>query len=388
MRPEKCIGCQACVDFCPNGAITFGYDMWGEGRATINTDLCIDCGACYRICPDCTIKKNDAQESVYAVFSKKHRHTGSSGGVFYELASRFIEAGGVVYGAAFDENLKLVHKKVTVHQKLTALCKSKYLHSDMTGIYKDIEDSLKTGNMVMFVGTPCQVSAVKNLFLQKYSSQLLLVDFLCHGTGTQKILDLCIKDEERKVNGKIIDFTFRAKSKKAEHSFKYKFKQSDRIKERSGYSFEFPYYFSYLKYSIFYECCYSCKYPTQSRVGDITLGDFWGIQNFDKKLSDQKGVSMISVNTEIGRKYFDGVKSDCKVYEYPIESATQKNQAFKENVSESCHSAKQGLMAILQNDGDKALVNELRCKDVRKRLIYVKIPKIIKKLLVLVRGLI
>ena len=381
-----CIGCQACVEICPHHAISFSYNTWGEGSAHIDATKCKDCGMCQRICPSESISFHAPARTVYATYSKTKGKTGSSGGIFWELANNFLAQGGIVYGAAFGENLKLVHKKATNASDLLRLCKSKYLHSDMTGIYTDIANSLKDNLKVMFVGTPCQVSAVKNLFLPKYKDQLLLVDFLCHGTGTQKVFDVCVNQEQKEKHGKIVDFAFRAKTRKAEHSFQYVLRTEKKTKTVSGYAFEFPYYHAYLKYTMFNEYCYGCHYASNSRVGDITLGDFWGIQRHNSKLHDQKGVSMICVNTPVGKEHFDQIRSGCVVYEYPIELASNSNQAFRENVSACCRDAKHSLEDILHNEGEAAFVAMLRCPNVRKRIIYAKTPRFVKTIWDRVRG--
>lgn len=385
IKPEECIGCQACVEFCDKKAISFQFDEWGEGRASVNAALCNNCGLCSLRCPNQTLDFNDKQSMVYATISRENRHTGSSGGIFYELASNFIQQGGVVFGATFDEKLKLIHKKVSTVAELPQLCKSKYLHSDMSGVYTEIANCLKKGINVMFVGTPCQVSAVKNLFSKRYEN-LLLVDFLCHGTGTQKVFDMCVRAEERKRGGEITDFSFRAKTRKAEHSFQYVLKNGKKAKNFSGYHFEFPYYYSFLKYNIFNESCYECKYSTYQRVGDITLGDFWGIQEYNKELSDKDGVSMLSINTEKGNDYFNRIKSKCMVCEYPIENAANKNQAFRECEGVQSHNSKQELRRVLCEQGEEALVERMRCPNVKKELIYAGAPGVIKKIWNLVRG--
>lgn len=386
MKLEKCIGCQGCVEACPYNAIDFSYNIWGEGHAVIDADKCKDCGLCDRICPSNNILFNEAATTVYAVISKKYRHTGSSGGVFFELASRFVAQGGVVYGATFNDALKLVHRKATTREELIKLCKSKYLHSDMTGVYAEIAELLKAKRNVMFVGTPCQVSAVKNLFSKKYRDQLFLVDFLCHGTGTQKVFDICIREEENKQNGSIKDFYFRSKSRKAAHSFTYTLEQNNRKKNILGYSFQFPYYYSYLKYGIFNEYCYECKYAKSNRVGDITVGDFWGVHKYNKALDEKKGVSMISVNTDIGRKYFEEICHECVVYNYPIDYAMRVNQAFRENVSNACRTAKHTFEKNLCEEGEQALVEKMSCPNVKKEIIYAKTPRIIKQTWNLIRG--
>ena len=148
---EKCIGCQACVEICSVHAIDFFHDSWGEGRASVNADKCINCGRCNRVCPALNAELNAIPQTVNAAISNKHRNTGSSGGIFYEIASRFIRDGGVVYGAAFDENLKLIHQRATTYEELIPLCKSKYLHSDMDGVYSNIKNDLKNGRNVFLL---------------------------------------------------------------------------------------------------------------------------------------------------------------------------------------------------------------------------------------------
>ncbi len=383
---NNCIGCQACVEMCPYHAIDFIYNIWGEGNAHIDETKCRNCGLCENICPSKTISFEESAQKVYALFSKTNRNSGSSGGIFFELGSKFIAQGGIVYGAAFDECLKLVHTKATNQSDLLKLCKSKYLHSDMTGVYTDISNLLKRDFKVMFVGTPCQVSAVKNIFIPKYKDHLLLVDFLCHGTGTQKIFDICVNEEQKKKGGKIVDFTFRAKTRKSEHSFQYVLKSDKKDKIFSGYSFEFPYYHSYLKYNIFNEYCYECNYALNVRVGDVTLGDFWGIQKYNKNLNDQDGVSMISLNTQVGKKYFDQIRSECVVYEYPIKSASDNNQAFRERECMCSRNSKHNLEKVLCNDGETALVERLSSTNIRKQIIYAKTPNFVKTIWNRARG--
>ena len=101
---DTCIGCQACVDCCPVQAISFTYDFWGDGKAQVNLQKCVNCSLCDSICPARKMELNPEQKNVFAVVSKINSKKGSSGGFFFEVASEFLRSGGVVYGAAFDEN--------------------------------------------------------------------------------------------------------------------------------------------------------------------------------------------------------------------------------------------------------------------------------------------
>ena len=362
---DACIGCQACVDCCPAHAISFTYDQWGDGKAQVNSQKCVKCSQCDNICPAKKMELNPEQKNVFAVVSKKNAKKGSSGGFFYEVASEFLKNGGVVYGAAFDDNLKLIHVCAKKTDELIPLCKSKYIHSDMAGVYTQIGADLKQGTPVLFVGTPCQTSAVKNL----------LIDFLCHGTGTQKVFDICKTYEEKHKNGIITDFCFRSKSRKAEHSFTYALSIKEKKKLVSGYSFEYPYYNGYLSYTIFQDACYRCEYAKTMRVGDLTLGDFWGIQRFDSHLKDYKGVSMISVNTELGNEWFKRVANKCDQKSFSIECATSKNQSFTCCVPAPKQQKKKKLVEILSENGPEALVKELMCPNIPKSIVYANTPQ-------------
>ena len=381
---EKCIGCQACVEICSVHAIDFFHDSWGEGRASVNADKCINCGRCDRVCPALNAELNAIPQTVNAAISNKHRNTGSSGGIFYEIASRFIRDGGVVYGAAFDENLKLTHQRATTYEELIPLCKSKYLHSDMDGVYSNIKNDLKNGRNVFFVGAPCQASAVKNLFADQYKSQLYIADFLCHGTGTQLVFNACIREEEKRRGGHITDFCFRAKTRKAEHSFSYTIECDGKKKTISGYDFEFPYYYSFLKYTIFNDACYACPYAQNARVGDITLGDFWGIKHYNSSLDDRDGVSMLAVNSEKGEQLFALAQDSCTTYSYDLSVAAKHNQSYRE--PEPYPVKKHELVEILKKDGASALVHAMSCTTVKKNLLWARMPDIIKRIYQKMKG--
>lgn len=381
---SDCIGCQACFDMCPKNAISFTYDKWGEGKACVDDEKCVRCGLCSKICPAINQKCNPIMPQVLAVRSKNNSRTGSSGGVFYELAKDFIEQGGLVYGAAFNDRLKLIHGCAEKIEDLSRLCKSKYLHSDMSGIYREMKEHLNNGRRIMFVGTPCQTSAVKNLFSDKYGDRIVLVDFLCHGTGTQKIFDACIRNVEAREQGKITEFSFRSKSRRAEHSYSYMLLKNGKAVKRSGYSFEFPYYNAYLKYNIFNNVCYQCPYAKRERVGDITLGDFWGIQKYNKRLNDQKGVSMISLNTQIGQALFKKIENKCTVCRYPIECAADRNVSF--NGPKKYPDQRTWYLEILETEGEDRLVEQLSCKNIKKEIIYAKTPEFVKRVYNVIRG--
>ena len=153
---NKCTGCVACVDVCPAGCINKETCDDGFVYTKIDENKCIDCGKCYKVCPIENNRKNSFEQSLYAVYScsREIRNGGSSGGMFEMLASYFLKQGYYVCGAAFDSDIKLAHRIIKSENELNPLLKSKYVQSDMSGVYQKILGLLKNGNKVFFCGTP------------------------------------------------------------------------------------------------------------------------------------------------------------------------------------------------------------------------------------------
>ena len=70
--------------------------------------------------------------------------------------------------------------------------------------------------------------------------------------------------------------------------------------------------------------CEKCPFASISRVGDITLGDFWGIENVLPEIDDNKGISSVLINTEKGEKLFDEIKGGLEIYEVTPEQIAAK----------------------------------------------------------------
>lgn len=216
LAKSECCGCRACGDICPKNCISFAEDEEGFVYPTVDEGSCVSCGKCVNICPEINVFHNAKVETVEAAYAKnaQDRKAGSSGGVFGLLAEAVINNGGVVWGACFDDDLKLVHRCARTPQELKPLYKSKYLQSNTSGIYSKIIKDAKDGKHILFSGTPCQCNAVRNV-VGKYNENLITVEVVCHGVPSQSLFDRSIKWVEKKCNFKIIDFTFRSKNEYA-----------------------------------------------------------------------------------------------------------------------------------------------------------------------------
>ena len=189
---KECCGCSACADVCPMSCITYVKNKHGFLVPKVEQILCVNCGLCTKVCPVIKPQTNQLNDiKVYSAYNKSAeiRTEGSSGSLFYTLAEDTINSGGIVYGAAFVENMKLRHISAESLYELKPLMKSKYLQSDVTGVYKQVKYNLGLGRRVLFVGTPCQCNALYKSLGSRPHDNLLLVDFICHGVPSQDLFD-------------------------------------------------------------------------------------------------------------------------------------------------------------------------------------------------------
>ncbi len=321
----ECCGCSACSQICPKNAISMITDEKGFLYPSISSDKCIECNACKTVCP--IQNKFTYFDYSQKSFALKHLNAGerkssSSGGAFIELAKSVINNNGSVYGAAFDKTFKVKHIRVTTLPELEQLKKSKYVQSDITGIYSQVKTDLNEGHPVLFSGTGCQVQGLKN-YLKKPYDNLLCVDIVCHGVPSQKVFDDYLSMLENKYKSKIISVNFRGKAVKNKvQDMLIKFENG---KTYSSIAALDSYYSFFIKNFDLRESCYSCQFSCPDRTGDISLADFWKIENQYPEFQDYKGISLLLINSEKGQHAFDTIKSNYDFIETPIELAMSQS---------------------------------------------------------------
>ncbi len=329
---QKCTGCALCVSICPKKCIEFVEQNEHFFFPKIDEEKCINCNKCTEKCPVLNQPHlNNRNTKVYSAFSKDDNvlKKGSSGSIFYQLGHEIIKEGGVVYGAAFNEKNELFHIGVENILDLNKLCKSKYLQSNCNGIYEKVKKDLNNNKKVLFCGTPCQIAGVKNYLDEDYPN-LILVDFICHGVPNQWIFNQTLNQLKIKYKKEVKTYTFRYKSDKniSNHYCKYEFEKNDKTNIIIKDYRKDLYYSIFKKYIAFRESCYTCGFATKNRISDITLGDFWGIEKYDKTIKVNKGVSMISIHTIKGNIYFDLIKDNNIVKEYNEKIAIDNNHSY------------------------------------------------------------
>lgn len=294
---STCTGCGACQTSCIHHAIDMEVDKFGFKYPKVNKDKCIDCKSCILHCPILTpLTYNYPQKAIacYAL-DKGERERSSSGGLATLLAKNIINEKGVVYGCAFVPPFDIRHIRCTKEEDLEQLRGSKYVQSDIINIYDDIKKDLKSGLKVLFIGTPCQVAAVKSI--SNKAKNLYTIDIICHGTPSLKFLLNTLPENIKKEPIKQIKFR--------DNSI-YHFSLNDK---NDNCIYERPlsndiYMKGFFNGTIFRTSCFSCRFARRERVSDITLGDFWGIKS-NQISNKEKGVSLALINNVVGQELFD-----------------------------------------------------------------------------------
>lgn len=312
---DKCMGCAACHDICSQNAISFVINKEGFNYPVINNQICTKCNICEKVCPVLNENANYSTKYTYAIKPKNYSFSShsSSGSAFFYLAKTVIDEGGIVYGAAFDKHLYLQHCRVDNLSELHKLCGSKYIQSDCTNIYNLVKSDLKSNNTVLFVGTPCQVSGLK-LFLRKDYCNLITIDLICHGVPSPGLFKQYISYCKKRRGKTVSNFLFRDNRGIWDSNFKSTLLFNDGTEEHNSM-------LTNLWNRIFFselfsrKSCGECKFSKLERIGDITLGDFWGIAEKQPSFYDNRGVSLLRINTNTGNKLFQMIKENIYVVE-------------------------------------------------------------------------
>ena len=312
----KCSGCGACGQICPKSAISMTPSDEGFLYPEVDSSLCVECRLCEKICPVLNVKTSTdfSERKAYAAICRdeKIRLESSSGGMFTVLAEKVIADGGVVFGAEFDSDFSVRHGWTDSVFGLERFRGSKYLQSRTESSFSECRKFLDDGRKVLYTGTPCQIAGLK-AFLKKDYENLFTVDVICHGVPSPALWQKYIKFREKKSASRIVKTAFRRKNdgwKLYSLSFTFANGSEYSVNQSKG-----MWMLSFNKNVMMRNSCYDCVFKGSEILSDITIGDFWGIQNYIPEKDDDKGYSICFLNTDKGEKLFKSVKSSLFVDE-------------------------------------------------------------------------
>ena len=346
---RNCSGCHGCYSICPKMCISMESDNEGFKYPVVDKKSCINCGLCEKVCP--IIQEINIVDDIIAYACKNKdletRLSSSSGGVFYILAEYVIKNKGVVFGAKFNKNLEVEHDWSKTLEGCSKFKGSKYIQSNINSNYKKAKEFLEEGTLVLFSGTPCQISGLKK-FLRKEYKNLICVDIACHGCPSPLVFKKYKEVLEKEFNSKINKFSFRNK-KNGWKSYKISI-NFDNGEEKVEQAQHNIYIKGFLQDLYLRPSCYECKFKKPYTHADITLADYWGVQNIHPKIDDDKGVSLVLINSENGKDIFSKISNNLDILK------TDLNYAMNNNV---CI-----ISPVKYNKKREKFFNEIQSKDI------------------------
>lgn len=321
-----CFGCRACEQSCPKKCITMKENDEGFIYPEVDNSICVNCHRCLNVCPANHDNDADLPIKVFAMKNKdrKRLYNSASGGASDALANYVIDKGGVVFGVAYTETMKPAHIKCTTKEDLNKIQSSKYVASDTNNTFSLVKEELNKGKLVLYTGTSCQIKGLE-LYLGKDYSNLITVSIVCHGTPSFKAFRTYLDSLEKKYKSKVVDYNFRSKRYGWGLYIIIIIMEDGRIKKLYRRHTEDLYLYEFLDGGKNYrESCYECKFATKNGVGDLCIGDYWGIEDAYPKFYDKLGVSLITANTDKGLKILEEIPN-IELLDSTLENAI-KNQ--------------------------------------------------------------
>lgn len=308
LNPKKCTGCFACAQKCPRNCIHIVKDVEGFYVPQIEMSECIGCEVCEKTCPQMNPVLLHKNIGAYAARMKNDEvlKLSTSGGIFAAAAIHILNEGGVVFGVEMTAEGVIRHTYIDSVEQLPILQGSKYVQSIIGDSYVKAKEFLVAGRSVLFSGTPCQIAGLRN-YLQKTYDNLYTMDVICHGVPSQDFYLAYREWLEKKHGQKIKNWNFRDKSAEGWNIVDKVYYEHKTVTQREMMD---PFTRAFLDGYTYRESCYQCLYARGERIGDLTGGDYWGIKRHHPEFFSEKGISLLLVNTEQGKKLFDKISEN------------------------------------------------------------------------------
>lgn len=312
---SNCSGCAACAQVCPQKAISMTLNANGFLLPVVNNTKCVNCGLCIKSCPLKNKLEKNAVVAAYAALShSKESNNSTSGGMFYEIARCYIDEGGVVFGAAYDEDLSVNIVRADKLDDLRKIQGSKYVQGNTLDTYHQAKEFLRDNVKVFYSGTPCQIAGLLAYLKNMDVSNLLTGEIICHGVMSPQFFKDYIKWIEANERKKIVDYKFRTKNADSKKDFQCELEfENGEKKIISG--FRDPYYQIFMNSNSLRKSCYNCEFSSSDRVADLTLGDFWNIEDLNYSKIKNGRVSALICNSKKGLEVVDKISNHSSLWE-------------------------------------------------------------------------
>lgn len=320
---EKCVGCKSCEQSCPKHCISMKENKEGFWYPFVDEKNCVECKLCLKKCPveNVDIHRNTPKK-VWAWRNKNDEDImrSASGGAADSAAKAVLQMGGVVYGAAYNEQLVVNHIEVLNEIDRKKIQSSKYVQSDLKGSYVKTKQRLSEGKKVLFTGTPCQIAGLY-AFLGENPQNLYTIDLICHGVPSPKFFKKYLEYQTKQLGEPVTYYNFRSKERRG-WGTQYLLKTRTQTKTQPLLLDKYGKHF--MDGDCYRESCYQCSYANTNRVGDLTVGDFWGIAKSHPDFNSPKGVSSVFVNTEKGEHLLKKMKPFAETEKATLEEGMMK----------------------------------------------------------------
>lgn len=325
-----CCGCSACASICPRGCIALRPDAEGFLYPEVNEEACVDCGLCEQVCP---LLHKPEQHQLLAVYGAKNkndevRFASSSGGVFTLLAEAALAKNGAVFGAALDEHLQVRHVRADSMDELAHLRGSKYVQSVIAGCFAEARGLLRSGRQVLFSGTPCQIAGLKGYLVKDYPN-LLTVDVVCHGVPSPKVYRKHLAEVAAQAGEPVRQVRFRDKEKgwkRGETVFLTEHQRMGASKRKETYMRLF------LNNVSIRPSCGQCAFNNKRSLADITIADYWGVDKQFPDFDDDKGVTLVLVNTAKGADALAQIEAEMDLLATDFAKGAEYNWAVEKSL--------------------------------------------------------
>lgn len=317
-----CCGCSACASICAHNAIDLVPNPLGFLYPQIDLSKCVNCGLCEKVCQFNANYDKSLNMNEPVAYAARHKDINEvmksrSGAAFVVISNYVLEHGGVVYGAGFKDHFRVVHKRATTKDERDEFRGSKYVQSDLRGVFFHVKEDLNNGLDVLFSGTPCQTAGLNAFVGKKLRDRLLLIDIVCHGVPGPFVWRDYIDYLEKKQGSRILYVNFRDKEKYGWTAHRETF-VFEKDKDKKTFSFQFyqPIYFR--------PSCGCCHFTNMKRPSDITIADYWGWERTDSTINaDDKGCSLVLCNTFKGLKLFESLKDNMNTIPAELKNVIQ-----------------------------------------------------------------